>query len=38
MKTRQEYILGMLRALVYAKDEIAHGQLEEVDTHKNEGV
>jgi hypothetical protein len=35
---KQEYILGMLQALVYAKDEIVHDQPEKVDTHKNEGV
>jgi hypothetical protein len=35
---KQEYILGMLQALVYAKDETVQNQLAGVDTNKNEGV
>jgi hypothetical protein len=35
---KQEYILGMLQALAYAKDEIACGQPIEADTNKSEGV
>jgi hypothetical protein len=35
---KQEYILGMLQALVYVNDEIACSQPIEVDTNKNEGV
>jgi hypothetical protein len=35
---KQDYILGMLQALVFAKDETTHTQLNEVDTNKSEGV
>jgi hypothetical protein len=35
---KQEYILGVLEALVFAKDEIVNGRPGEVDTNKSEGV
>jgi hypothetical protein len=35
---KQEYILGMIQALAFAKDQIEHSQLEEVDDDKNEGI
>jgi hypothetical protein len=35
---KQDYILGILQALTFAKDEIVNGQPDEVDINKHEGV